>query len=44
MASHRAEDRAKGLTGETDPQKIKANLDKIKRENEAAMDRIKSGK
>lgn len=44
MASHRAEDRAKGLTGETDPKKIKDTMDRIRNENEAAMDRIKSGK
>jgi len=40
VAKHRQEDRDKGLTGETDPQKIKAELDRIAAAEEAERQRV----
>ncbi len=40
MAKHRDSDRNKGITGETDPAKIKADLKKIQDEEDAKLKQL----
>jgi hypothetical protein len=40
LAKHRDSDRNKGVTGETDPAKIKADLEKIQEEENAKLKQL----
>lgn len=41
MARHRDDDRRMGVTGEADPEKVKAEYDAIVRKEQAEADRVR---